>query len=480
MTSSGGVFSQTLQDITATKLQELSKKRAAFEELKAAAIARSDAQNDPIHMLRALSEGTEACFGIRRMPGGDSVYRGGQHPKLEADLGNLNRFIDQARFDPSISTQIVQRWRENLINHLEMKSLKYQYADLYGQLTVEWLSSSRSKGETTRPAEQSIDYSDDLDDFEEVSVKARLEARQMWERSVFEPDNVDSDAITRFLDDLFEGEEAQKALQSLRDGISDIENEFGQSIQFNNITLTWAIKGLLASELLTNEKRDVLRDFLSNPTILSELADVLNMRIHALDTWSWGSEVSVEARRSLNGKFRIHMHEDLLQAIFLQFIGSRWSAGLKEKLMDFGWNKELWNLFRKEYTPVDKQRRKWYLPPESSGGSLERTRALYYRGGYFVSQLLISENQDLTMEEGDEEANFSMFVEAAAVNTRDDVRDRRSAGQARFLKVDSVNSDEEDDDMGFGLFDNPISSPPDLTNYRPKDHMDARQRLLHL
>lgn len=85
-----------------------------------------------------------------------------------------------------------------------------------------------------------------------------------------------------------------KALEQLRRNLAAFEMRMTAPKQFDSATLTWVIKGLLASDLLTDERREVLREFLSNPTILAEMADVLNMRLAALSTWSWGESVVLE------------------------------------------------------------------------------------------------------------------------------------------------------------------------------------------
>src|SRR6185312_10948740 len=98
----------------------------------------------------------------------------------------------------SVSSSIIQQWKETLLKHLDTQSLKYQYADLYGQLTMEWLTAS---GKAPQPQQQQKD-SGEMDvagDFEEISVRAKLEARQNWEQGVFEEAKVDQLAMNNFL-----------------------------------------------------------------------------------------------------------------------------------------------------------------------------------------------------------------------------------------------------------------------------------------
>ncbi|KAJ9651300.1 hypothetical protein H2198_009422 [Neophaeococcomyces mojaviensis] len=480
--SSGSVFSQTLQEITTTKLEELAKKRDLFEKQKAAATTAAESKQDALDMLTALADGVKQCFSITTRDG--KVVRGNSgQTRLETELQNLDRFIDQARFDPSVSAKIIQQWKDILFKHLDVQSLKYQYADLYGKLTVEWLTSSKPKAKAP-----DTDAMDMLDDFEELSTKAKIEARRKWEEGVFEEAPVDQSVILEYLKQLFSAKETQQALKILRQEVSNIENVLAARNQFNHYSLQWIIKGLLASDLLTDEKRQVLRDFQSNDVILTELADVLNMRMSALQNWSWGSEVAVEQRRQLNGRYNIYMHEDLLQAIFLQYIGVQWSVEIKRCLKNFVRQPDVWNTGHQELTPIARQRREWYLPTRSIGLTVERVRSACYEKGFFISQLLDDVNQDVSIDEGDEEADFEGIavaskkrkaVSGAIQMPQMAMRAKQTARKATVAKEMRVMEDEKeesDEDMGFGLFDD----GPDLSQYKPKNPMDAKQRILHL
>ncbi len=146
---------------------------------------------------------------------------------------------------------------------------------------------------------------------------------------------------------------------------------------------------------------------MDNNVILSEIADVLNMRMAALDSWSWGSSVSVEQKRHINGGYNIHMHEDLLQAIFLQHIGVQWSVFFKSALRKFRnhedgcWESNALDL------PLEEERRiSYYLGPMSRKKSLQSHRRLRYRLNYFLTQLMGSENDHLVVVDGQAEADY--------------------------------------------------------------------------
>lgn len=87
--------------------------------------------------------------------------------------------------------------------------------------------------------------------------------------------------------------------------------------------------------------------------ILAEVADVLNMRIAALDVWEWDSDgLPVEQRRHVTGKYHIYIEEDLLQAIFLQFIGVKWSVFFKKAFIEFSEYDGAWKSLRVSKLPI--------------------------------------------------------------------------------------------------------------------------------
>lgn len=144
MTSS--VFSGTLQSITNTKLTELSKKRTLFEQHKSSLLLATGAEQDQKERLRLLVDGVKQSFAVKTAPRKRGDRRGGpgrivsgstNEPKLEILLKNLERFLDQARYDPSVSPKLLQNWENSLMKRLNVQSLKYEYATLYGELVTE-------------------------------------------------------------------------------------------------------------------------------------------------------------------------------------------------------------------------------------------------------------------------------------------------------------------------------------------------------
>lgn len=150
--ASGGVFSATLHSITTTKLTELSKKRNIFEYQKKTLLSDAGSQPTRTQKLRVLADGVKKSFSIKtatrkrgdRHDGAGRIVKGSSNnPQLEVQLKNLERFLAQAQYDPSISPKLLQDWEDALLKRLDVQSLRYQYATLYGKLVTEWLSSEK-------------------------------------------------------------------------------------------------------------------------------------------------------------------------------------------------------------------------------------------------------------------------------------------------------------------------------------------------
>ena len=280
MASKGGVYSQTLREITNTKLDELAKKRATFESKRARITTLVQNEQDATKKLAILARDMKACFSIHTS--GGRIMRGrSNNTRLEIELNNLDRFLAQARYDPSVSPKILQKWQKTLLRHFETQSLKYAYASLYGQLTTEWLSTTSGAvpANDTEVAE--------MDDYEHVSAAKKVESRRNWEESVFQAKEIDEAALNKLLRDLFEAtpndsKHLLKATKMLRGMVQRFEQDLVSGTQQLDLaTLQSTIHGLIASDLLDDEKRAALRDFVGNKTILNEILDVLNMYVHS-------------------------------------------------------------------------------------------------------------------------------------------------------------------------------------------------------
>ncbi|EDU40310.1 hypothetical protein PtrSN002B_004346 [Pyrenophora tritici-repentis] len=425
--ASGSVFGETLHTITTTKLEELAKQRVAFEEEYSALLDSIKAEPDPLKRVGLLLDGSKICLGIRTDNKGTKdgrtsrvIINRSRNIRLETDIRNLDRFIEQARFDPSVSLKVIADWEKTLLQYLSVQSTKFQYADLYGKLVTEWLSSDKTTG-----GDADVEMTGS---FEEIPGAKKLASRVEWEKDVFQAAGVDEQELHSYLQELFvvNKKAGTAAIRDLRQKVVEFENNFNDSAQFNQFTLREAIQGLQNSDLLSNEKRETLRDFLSNDVILLELCDILNIRMTALGRWTWGAEVLLEERRKINGEFSIHFDSDLLQAIFLHHIGVKWSVFFKSAFSAMH-KHEAWTRNATEIPKTDRIRRSYFLGDQGTkvAASLEQRRKSRHHARYFAHQLLDFETQQIETEEGEEEAEYGDYV----------VKKRRMAGQAPAIAM---------------------------------------------
>jgi hypothetical protein len=235
----------------------------------------------------------------------------------------------------------------------------------------------------------------DGDSFElvERQLQRLSELVDKFESVVFEPLETDESEIRGFLDRLFPDEASQKQLEDLRKRIADDSASLmSEDAPFTEASLTSCIRGLLTEDILSDEKQAILRDFLESDVAKSEIADVLNMRYSDLKQWHWDAGkdgIRVMPRRGLNGKYRVWADDDILQMIFVQYIGIRLCNLLKPALTTF-----MTFVCSRDELPsaADLDRRRFYLnQPITSSPTIEGRRRSDYFDKFFLSQLPTTE-----------------------------------------------------------------------------------------
>ncbi|KAK2801455.1 hypothetical protein FQN51_005349 [Onygenales sp. PD_10] len=400
---SSNALPHALQSITATKITELNKQRALYESRKAAILNEADQQPNLREKVRVLLEGVTRIKGFPD-DGLDKTDNEDEtsHFEFESDLWdrsgyrNIRRFLLQSKYDSSISQAMLLQWEEKLKRELELRSIKHEHALFFSRLVTEWLENPNES--TTRKGDDTVGGS-----FESVGRKEMHEQRAQWEKLVFEPAETDPVAIERYLNNLFTSTRlSEQALKDLRKEVKAFSKEvLTTQDAFNTTSLKWVTRGVIDSDIFSPEKVNSLKIFLQNDDVAQEVADVLNMRLAQLDTWSWGSEaIPVEMRRQLNGKYRVFMDEDILDALFAQYVGVRWGVKFKSLFKQF-FNSHAWKSNSQAIPKSDLERRQYFLHDDpianwstnpSAAWSVDATRRRMYESDYFMSQLRMSES----------------------------------------------------------------------------------------
>ncbi|KAL2185352.1 hypothetical protein L209DRAFT_733219 [Thermothelomyces heterothallicus CBS 203.75] len=378
MASPKSVLSKTLHSITLSKIRELESRRKSYEDRKRVYLAKADAAVDERDRLACLLEAVkELCPAAWK----------------DAEFKNVQRWLDQSRYDASIPVSKLDSFSRQLRGKLDIQSRKLDLAHLYSRLLTEWMDQP-----VTDPLPASADDPDE-DSFELIErQRQRLsELVDKFESVVFEPLETDEVEIRSFLDDLFSDEASQRELKDLRDRIARESTKFAsETAPFTQESLTSCIKGLLTEDILSDEKQAILRDFLESDVAKSEIADVLNMRFSDLKQWHWDAGedgIRVMPRRGLNGKYRVWADDDILQMIFVQYIGIRLCNMLKPALKNFMNAVCLRDLEGHMAPSAAESNRRWfYLGTKGTyGGSMEVRRKSDYINTFLLSQLPATE-----------------------------------------------------------------------------------------
>ncbi|KAJ3046826.1 hypothetical protein HK102_013081, partial [Quaeritorhiza haematococci] len=77
-----------------------------------------------------------------------------------------------------------------------------------------------------------------------------------------------------------------------------------------------------------------------------------------LESWTWPAEgVLIDLRRSLNGRYRAFMDEDIITALFLQYVGIEWSVHLRNTFLSI-FRSKIWKQKTARYSSVEGMRQR--------------------------------------------------------------------------------------------------------------------------
>lgn len=361
-------LTESMLQITATKLSSLTEQQRRWEINKSSILEDAASETHTRDKVEALLDGYKR-------------YRVQVPSDLSAE--NIRGFLEQSRNDPSVSSSLLQGWQTTLEQALDAPSRKYEHASLFGRLVMEWLTKAKKS-----PSESS--ESEDTGEFTHLGRKEMYDQRKEWESIVFATDpKTDPSAIKAYLSSIFSStSQAKKVTKSPLENLRKTLGSFDlETLDVDS--LKTCMLGVLKIDLLSDVKRKTVSEFLGSPMMLREMVDVLNMQIDALESWSWGKEgISVDVRRALNGKYRVYMDEEILQALFLYFVGMKWAVHLKTAFLAFFQSGAWKQSTRQSMDRQARQRRRDFLSHErESSEDVRNERRDRYKRDYFLLQL---------------------------------------------------------------------------------------------
>jgi hypothetical protein len=388
-----------MQFITTTKLQELEKQSLAYEEFVKTFNRANAATNDLPSKVELLLK------TVRTWPGSGAVENASVIDG-NLDLSHLDLWLVQAKRDPNFSHNVVKGWMEKLETYIEHTRKRFDCAKLFGNLFNEWLTSDDSV----------TSHKEDAESHPLIDSNVATTLQEQKERLtavIFEPRDVDTEALIKYMSGLFPGEVSEAALEEIRDTIK----EFGSALQRKTVTaddVRWTIASILASDLMNETKRETLREINDNAVVVDEVASVLNMRLATLSSWSWPtSGLVMQVRRHANWKYRAFSDPEVIDALFLQYLGIQWQIKFREAFLEL-FHSKAWTSTRQLSSKRALERRRLFLSESDSPESIETHRKSLQEEQFLVAQLCSGENSNRSYDEGPNAQSSNPYQPKAA------------------------------------------------------------------
>ncbi|KAK7546721.1 hypothetical protein IWX46DRAFT_656829, partial [Phyllosticta citricarpa] len=244
---------------------------------------------------------------------------------------NIIDFLEQANVDQSVSASILEQWRKDLSDNLDMQSDRYHCASLFGQLIRDWIQKSSGSGE--------LDLEEDVlsldgprqdrtgDAIDKTDGKDVNDEGSPLEKLLFTAVPVDKLAISKYLQRIFEDEDKYQ-IDLLRKDV----RRWSCSIDFNESSMAEAVAGILRSGLFSGKKMEQLCSLQASNDFALQMIDIVKSEYRSLDVVGWGRGVPLRMRKQLDGHCKPYMDEKLSQALVWQFLGSKFAVSLREVL----------------------------------------------------------------------------------------------------------------------------------------------------
>ncbi|KAJ3365805.1 hypothetical protein GGF32_008203 [Allomyces javanicus] len=314
--TTSSAYSEILRATTAAKIEEFGGIKARFDAHYAALISKADQAATPVEELETY------FHGLKDLKAAQTKFHG--------SVRSLQPVVDGFHANPLAPASAVQPWVDALKTEVQRGLARVKYADLFGKVLNEHAVFTSSAAPTDAHAEdERVAVSD------AAYAALKDETRAEFVSHAFTAPEVDTAAFRSFLTDkLFAFPHAEQRRQ-WDDLVKDTAN-FAKKLEGTTATaddVKHCIRGLIVADLFDENRAAALRAVEDNALVHGEIASVLNIMLSRIDEWAWPTAgVKLTLRRVINGRFRVFMEEDLVTAIFLQYIGVKWSVHFREML----------------------------------------------------------------------------------------------------------------------------------------------------
>ncbi|KAF1940312.1 hypothetical protein EJ02DRAFT_435700 [Clathrospora elynae] len=247
-------------------------------------------------------------------------------------LETINRYIEQAKDDASVSEAMLLKFEKRIWNKLDQHLNRMEVSSLHADLMKEAMDAEGwSDPVAAKLKKAALD-----DDFEVVDSELE-EVLDRFEREACTTKNVDVEAIETYLASLFVGDGDSTIIGNLRDKMQIYGNRLmKENMEMDQDSLMSIIVDLLKNGLVSSEKKKTLEACLQSPVLLQELVATLNMKTYR--HWNYKSAhlgLSVSTCQNTEGQHCIVVDEDIVDMLFLHCTANGWASELKGCLAEF-------------------------------------------------------------------------------------------------------------------------------------------------
>lgn len=278
--------------------------------------------------------------------------RSGNMVNFKDRLDTIERMLWETKYSPGFSDAATQAWKDELSDYLRQAEQRMAYTALFGRLTNEWAEqrfgelalASAPKPKLRQASSSTLDADDPV----AVGRSEMQEQRQIWESHVTVRRETDTDKITAFLDNLFATNSNKGDTKTDDDNaptdpraahLRTIRQRLHRTCKAN-ISITpgiveSAIDAVLSADQLTSEKRRAMQDIRNRTNIIAEIVDILtiDVELSALRKRSYSeTPISMQMRKAINGKYRVYLDLELLDAILIQIVGQHLAVSIRDAL----------------------------------------------------------------------------------------------------------------------------------------------------
>ncbi|KAJ3122530.1 hypothetical protein HK098_002756 [Nowakowskiella sp. JEL0407] len=351
--------------------------------------------------------------------------------RIGLNLENIEKMIDQAKDDLCLGPEILKSISDKLEKRMIQTLGKFDTVFLFSSLLKEWLESDGAVVNNDEFNEV------ETDSFTETGRPEKYETINQLESIIFEKSSASVSDYQKFLYKLFELNDADIAqisepfvyrdtdinrvisigtyisrspwithsknapssveelnsllkntLLTLRKNLGIFSKEL-MNYEIRTVDVMNCCNSLMSGELLSDEKREMCKEIKNSTIVLQEVTSVLNIMLRDLDGWNWPAVgVTMQWKRALNGKYRCFPDEEIVSAIFLEFIGLQWSVKIHSEL-DRILQSAVWKRPEASLTPAQTAKRNHMVSDVNNGRNGQKCLSTS-RGSAFMEKFFMS------------------------------------------------------------------------------------------